>query len=138
MTGNKSLLTNIQSCSNKSVIFGDSGKGRVREVGTLNVPGMAVLWGVLYVEGLTANLISISQLCDGGMNVSFGRNNCVINEGSEKFLEANRSTENCYIFIPQITGFIVSSRICETWHLHTHYRNIQSQVQLGQLLENSV
>lgn len=66
------MLTNIHSCANESVMFGDGGRGKVKGVGTLNVLGMLVLHDVLYVEGLTINLVSISHLCNGGMDVKFG------------------------------------------------------------------
>lgn len=46
MTGNKNMLTNIQNYSNKYVMFGDGGKGKVKGVGTLKVPGMPVLHDV--------------------------------------------------------------------------------------------
>lgn len=118
-------------------MFGDCGRGKVKGVGTLNVPGMPVLYDVLYVEGLTKNLVSISQLCDGGMDVKFGKNSCSIFKGPDKFLEAKRSTDNCYVFTPSISSFKTSTRICETWHQklgHTHFRSIQKLISLDAIL----
>lgn len=42
------------------------------------MPGLSFLNGVLLVEGLIANLISTSQLCDQGFKVSFNKGECVV------------------------------------------------------------
>lgn len=48
-------------------MFGDGGKGKVKGVVTITFHGILVLHDVLYVEGLTANLVSISQLMEEWM-----------------------------------------------------------------------
>lgn len=42
-------------------------------MGTLNVDGIPKLKNVLCIEGMKANLISISQLCGEDMLVFFGK-----------------------------------------------------------------
>ena len=44
--------------------------------GTLDIDGLSMLKSVLHVEGLKANLICISQLCDRNLFVKFTKNTC--------------------------------------------------------------
>ncbi|KAF1885749.1 hypothetical protein Lal_00008487 [Lupinus albus] len=46
------------------VTYGDNNKGRILGVGRIGKPPSTTIEGVLYVEGLKHNLLSISQLCD--------------------------------------------------------------------------
>lgn len=48
------------------------GKGR------LNYPELPILQEVILVEGLIANLINISQLCDQGFSMSFSKDKCIV------------------------------------------------------------
>src|ERR1044072_5396371 len=48
------------------VTFSDRAKGKIKGIGRLCRAGSSHLDDVLLVEGLTTNLISISQLCDQG------------------------------------------------------------------------
>ena len=64
MTGDSSLLVDIKPCFEGHVTFGDGVKARIVGKGHLEVPGVSCLKEALLVEGLTANLLSISQLCD--------------------------------------------------------------------------
>jgi hypothetical protein len=64
MTGNKNLLTELHPHAMSYVTFGDGAKGEIKGMGRLDCPGVPDLDDVLLVKGLTANLISISQLCD--------------------------------------------------------------------------
>ncbi|XP_058774874.1 uncharacterized protein LOC131649141 [Vicia villosa] len=56
---------------------------------------------VLLVQGLAANLISISQLCDEGFNAKFTKDECIItNEASEEVMKGFRSKDNFYLWKP--------------------------------------
>ncbi|XP_019166708.1 PREDICTED: uncharacterized protein LOC109162460 [Ipomoea nil] len=83
MTGNAKFLSGINT-SNNEVTFGDRVKGQVTGVGTLNVAGLPKLKKVLLVNGLHANLISISQLCDQNWNVSFTKDNCSVMDNEKQ------------------------------------------------------
>ncbi|XP_019168839.1 PREDICTED: uncharacterized protein LOC109164745 [Ipomoea nil] len=83
MTGNAKFLSDINT-SNGEVTFGDGVKGQVTGVGTLNVAGLPKLKKVLLVNGLHANLISISQLCDQNWNVSFTNDNCSVMDNEKQ------------------------------------------------------
>jgi hypothetical protein len=71
MTGVKKYLVDIKSYSTSFVTFGEGAKGEIKGVGKLVCTGLLKLDDVLLVKGLTANLISISQLCDQGLKVNF-------------------------------------------------------------------
>ncbi|XP_031116547.1 uncharacterized protein LOC116020206 [Ipomoea triloba] len=77
MTGNVSHLSSVISHSG-SVIFGDGQKRKINGRGTLSVLGLPHLDDVLLVQGLKANPISISQLCDQNWNVSFNKGQCQV------------------------------------------------------------
>ncbi|TYK05805.1 Peptidase aspartic, catalytic [Cucumis melo var. makuwa] len=64
MTGNVDFFSDLSECKVGSVVFGDEGKGKIIGKGTINHPGLPFLLDVRLVQGLAANLISISQLCD--------------------------------------------------------------------------
>ena len=78
MTGNKNLLTGLHPHATSYVTFGDGAKGEIKGTGKLNFPGVLNLDNVLLVKGLTANLISISQLCDQGLTVNFTQTECLV------------------------------------------------------------
>ncbi|CAM8943821.1 unnamed protein product [Rhodiola kirilowii] len=98
MTSNPKFLMNIERFNGKSVTFGDGVEGRVLGRGTLKVPGLPRLTNVFLVEGLQANLISISQLCDGDNQVQFTQNKCIVqNNQNQIILTGRRAPNNCYL-----------------------------------------
>ena len=68
MTGDPATLS---SCKVGMVIFGDDGTGKIIGIETIGKKPFSMLENILLVDGLKANLISISQLCDKNMNVIF-------------------------------------------------------------------
>ncbi|XP_073024227.1 uncharacterized protein [Primulina eburnea] len=82
MTGSKDHLIDYVELRSGHVTYGGGAKGRIAGKGTLNVDGLPNLHNVLYVEGLNSNLISISQLCDDGLNVKFDKDNCEMFDNS--------------------------------------------------------
>jgi hypothetical protein len=56
------------------------------------------------VEGLKANLLSISQFCDNDLVVQFSKNECNIFDNCEKWLMRGEMTvDNCY-GLPDLTS----------------------------------
>ena len=97
MTGERSYLCDYQNMLDGYVSFDDGRKRRVLGKGTLLANGLSKLKNVLHVEGLKANLLSISQLCDQKLNVKFTKDNCkVLNRSREVVLEGSRSSDSCY------------------------------------------
>ncbi|CAM8969574.1 unnamed protein product [Rhodiola kirilowii] len=98
MTGNPGFLTKIEWIKGKTVTFGDGIEGRVVGRGTLKVPGLPRLTEVFLVEGLHANLISISQLCNGNNQVQFTQDKCIVqNIQNQIVLTGRRASNNCYL-----------------------------------------
>jgi hypothetical protein len=57
---------------------------------------------VLFVEGFFLNLISVSQLCDQGLEVSFNKLGCrVTDEKGLVLMRGSRTKNNCYKWIPE-------------------------------------
>ena len=52
------------------------GQRKVIGKGNISTPGLPSLPSALYVDGLQANLISISHLSDEGLSVMFGKVDC--------------------------------------------------------------
>ncbi|CAM8969337.1 unnamed protein product [Rhodiola kirilowii] len=98
MTGNSEYLSHIRPVEQmRFVTFADGRKSRVIGCGTLKVPDLPALEDTLLVEGLTMNLISISQLCDNGHYVSFSRDSClVLNENGDSVMKGRRRANDCY------------------------------------------
>ena len=64
MTGNKGLFKTLFEGKIGTVTFGDGSKSVIKGIGTVDIPGLPVFEDVWYVDGLKANLLSISQICD--------------------------------------------------------------------------
>lgn len=62
-----------------------------------------------FVEGLSINLISISQLCDQGYKVNFTESEClVINKKRGMVMKGVKSKDNCYEWVPQGLSYFSS------------------------------
>ncbi|PNX93845.1 gag-protease polyprotein, partial [Trifolium pratense] len=102
MTGIGKFLVDLKSYSTSFVTFGDGAKGEIVGIGKLNSSSLPKLNNVLLVKGLTANLISINQLCDQGMNVNFTKSECLVtNDEGELLMRGVRTKDNCYLWVPQ-------------------------------------
>jgi hypothetical protein len=53
------------------------------------------------VEGLTANLISISQLCEQGLKIHFNNSECTILKDQEVVMKGKKGKDECYLWTPQ-------------------------------------
>nr|ABN06156.1 gag-pol polyprotein, related [Medicago truncatula] len=67
MSGVDKYLENVRPYTSSYVTFVDGAKGKIVGIGNLIKHGLPRLDNVFIVKGLTANLISISQLCDQGL-----------------------------------------------------------------------
>ncbi|XP_010556362.1 PREDICTED: uncharacterized protein LOC104825683 [Tarenaya hassleriana] len=129
MTGNQALLKGfIETPSGGSVTFGDGKQGKILGKGTLDHAGLPKLTDVKVVQGLKANLISISQLCDNGMRVKFTKNACFVSDVKNKrVLTGKRNSNNCYTWInsktesTQQTVKRISKYVNETLEFGLHY-----------------
>ena len=60
MTGNKVLFKTLFEGKIGTVTFGDGSKSVIRGIGTVDILGLPVFEDIWYVDGLKANLLSIS------------------------------------------------------------------------------
>ena len=98
MTGHKYILSNLHISSQNSVIFGEAAKGRIIGTCSLIIPGLYRLKDVLLVEGLTVNLVSISQLFDEDLLVQFTKDKCIVhNQNHYRIIEGKRTLDNYYL-----------------------------------------
>ncbi|MCH94211.1 gag-pol polyprotein, partial [Trifolium medium] len=90
------------------------------------------LENVLLVKGLTANLISISQLYDQGMKVNFTKSECLVTDDKDDLLmKGVRSKDNCYLWVPQeeanlATCLIAKKDEVKLWHQKVGHLNLRS------------
>ena len=102
MTGMKDYLVDLKAYATSYVTFGDGAKGKIKGIGNLSSNGSPLLDNVLLVEGLTANLISISQLCDQGLEVKFNNEECLVMTQDQKIvMKGYRSKDNFYMWTSQ-------------------------------------
>ena len=78
MTSDKSLFKSLKERKDGYVMFGDGSHSQVLGKGTIEIWGLPLLTDVLYIKGLKANLLSITQICDEDFLVQFSKNGCVI------------------------------------------------------------
>lgn len=125
MTGAKQVLTTYNEINGGKVTFGDGGKGNVRGIGHVKDPEQPDLVNVYYVEGLKANLISISQLCDEGLKVIFTKTDCqAIDSVGNVILEGIRSGNNCYMWKPPNKCMSASESQLDLWHKRMGHMNV--------------
>ena len=128
------MLVNVKPHPTGSVKFGDGFKGKIKRVGKLICAGCPSLEDVLFIKGLTANIISISQLYDQGLLVNFSKSEFLVKDEKEDVLMKDiRSKDNCYLWESQIIAY---SSTCSTtnedevklWHQklgHLHLKRMK-------------
>ena len=83
---------------------------------------------VLYIKGLKANLLSITQICDEDFLVQFSKKGCIIiDEEGIQVLEGKRTTNNCYRVVPTapISCRIAHVDMLELWHQRFRHANFK-------------
>ena len=119
MTGNKGLFKTLFEGKIGTVTFGDESKSMIRGIGIVDIPGLSVFEDVWYVDGLKANLLSISQICDNGLNVFFTKYECeILDGGGDCMCVGVRTADNCYGLTPSISNKCFSVKIdqVDLWH----------------------
>ena len=112
MTGNKGLFKTLFEGKIGTITFGDGSKSMIRGIGTMDIPGLPVFEDVWYVDGLKANLLSISQICDSGLNVLFTKYECeILDGGGDCMCVGVKTADNCYGLIPSISNKYFSAKI---------------------------
>ncbi|XP_028957459.2 uncharacterized protein [Malus domestica] len=135
MTGDKRWF---QSFSDKkvrgTVTFGDGKKAKVLGEGTVKAPGLPALHNVLLVESLTANLMSISQLCDVFGKAIFDEIECIVStKTGEKVICGPRSDDNCYCAMANGLNvcYRVENNITNLWHRRLGHMNFRDLIKIS-------
>ena len=136
MIGDKSLFKSLKEKVSDYVTFGDGSHAQVFGKGTVEILGLPLLKDVLYIKGLKANLLSITQICDENFLVQFSKKGCVIiNEEGIQVLEGNRTTNNCYEVVPtpKISCRSAYVDMLELWHQRFGHANFKQVVKVSKL-----
>ena len=112
MTRNKPLFKTLFERKIGTITFGDGSKSMIRGIGIVDIPGLPIFEDVWYVDGLKANLLSISQICDNGLNVLFIKYECeILDGGGDCMCIGVRTIDNCYGITPSISNKCFSVKI---------------------------
>jgi hypothetical protein len=96
MSGDKTVLKEVQMGKGGRITYGDGSQSKVIGKGIIDIPGLGTSQEALYVEGLKANLLSISQFCDNDLVVQFSKKECNIFDSSGRWLMGGeRTADNC-------------------------------------------
>ena len=97
MSGNKELFYHLKNHDGSSkVTFADNSKGRILGKGSVGNENSLAIHDVIFVEGLTYNLLSISQLCDKGFHVKFESSKCYVLDKDDNVLFVACRTNDIY------------------------------------------
>ena len=119
MTGNKGLFKTLFEGKIRIVTFGDGSKYVIRGIGTVDIPGLPIFEDVWFVDGLKANLLNISQICDNRLNVLFTKYECEILDGKGDCICVDvKTTDNYYGLTPSISNKCFSAKTdqVDLWH----------------------
>lgn len=130
MTGDKSMFVCLEKYNGGVVTFGDGNTSKVVGRGTIQAPGLNCLENVLYVDGLKANLLSISQMCDSHHEVRFPKKDCyILDKQGNTVMHGTRTSDNCYGILPTNDITCHSTLLSDTklWHQrlgHINYKDL--------------
>jgi hypothetical protein len=127
MTGTLELLSSYVNKEGSSVTFGGNQKGKIKGYGMI-VKGEITVNQVYYVDGLKHNLISVSQLCDNGMDVMFKIKYCVMYK-ADTLIEVMRADRRGDLYLLCFDILETKEEIClvssvkneEAWLWHTRF-----------------
>ena len=100
MTGDKEKLQSYSALEKeRKVSFGNDTHVAIKGKGFVLLKEKVKAWNVMSVDGLTHNLLSVSQMCDLGNEVVFRSNGCVVCEldTGETTIKGTRNPKNLYI-----------------------------------------
>ena len=136
MTGDKSLFKTLKEKVGDYVTFGDGSHAQFLGKWTIEIPRLPLLKDVSHIKGLKANLLSITQICDGDFLVQFSKKRCIIiNEEGIQVLEGNKTTDNCYEVVPIAPISCRSAHVdmLELWHHIFRHANFKQVAKVSNL-----
>nr|GEY87257.1 integrase, catalytic region, zinc finger, CCHC-type, peptidase aspartic, catalytic [Tanacetum cinerariifolium] len=109
MTGDRSKLTNYVDKFIGTVRFENDQFAVIVGYGDYKL-GNTIISRVYYVEGLSHNLFSVRQFCDGGLEVAFRQHTCHIRNNDMVDLLQGLRTTNLYSI--SLNDMLASSPVC--------------------------
>lgn len=131
MTGNQDYIENLEHIKGGKVTFGDGGQGKIRGVGVMERADLPRLINVYFVDGLKANILSVSQLCDEGLEVIFNSKECrAVNTKGNLVLRGVRSGNNCYMWKASHVSLSARETKLDLWHKKLGHMNTHGLTRL--------
>lgn len=130
MTGDKSKFLSFRNHPGGFVKFGDNTGLYITGIGNVLINNDTSINDVYYVEGLKYNLLSVSQICDSGLQVEFSSYECYIKKESGKIIARGfRTSGNLYNLSDSTsqgksTGMCLMSHIDENWLWHKRFGHV--------------
>ncbi|KAJ9566336.1 hypothetical protein OSB04_002302 [Centaurea solstitialis] len=127
MTGTLELLSSYIKQEGSFVAFGGNQKGRIKGYGMI-VKGEVRMNQVSYVDGLKHNLVSVSQLCDNGLDVMFKIKYCIMYK-ARTLIEVMRASRRGDLYLRCFGTLEAKEEIClvssvkneDAWLWHTRF-----------------
>jgi hypothetical protein len=137
MTGDKTLLKEIQMGRGGKITYRDGSQSKVIGKGLIDIPRLGASQEALYVEVLKVNLLSISQFCDNDLVVQFSKKKCNIFDSSGKWIMGGENTIDNYYGLPSLT--LETQIICnkaiiddsELWHQRLGHLNFIGMLKIA-------
>jgi transposase InsO family protein len=138
MTGDKQSFLSFVEKEGGLVTFGNNEQSRIKGKGVIGKINSAKIENVQYVEGLKHNLISISQLCDSGFEVTFKPHTCEVRqESSGKILFTGSRNKNVYVLyldeLPVESCFISLEKDKWIWHKRAGHISMETISKISKL-----
>lgn len=127
MTGDKQKFEKLEKFEGGSVRFGNNDGAKIAGKGTVKIGhGKIKSEEVLFVVGLKHSLLSVSQICDKGNNVTFKRKGCEIRRENDGKLVAigTRTFGNLYTLEETLEGSCLLGQENEQWLWHKRLGHI--------------
>jgi len=120
------------------VTFGNNEKSQIKGISVIGKINSAKIKNVQYVEGLKHNLISISQLCDIGLEVIFKPHTCEVRQiSSGKILFTGSRNKNVYTLcldeLPVESCFISLEKDKWIWHKRAGHISMETISKISKL-----
>jgi len=129
MTSGSKKFSKISHKVSGHVTYGDNNRGKILGTGKVRSSSVVEIEDVLLVDGLKHNLLSISQLCDKNLKVTFEANHCLICHAStNELVFVGKRIQNIYIVDFENTSFdfiaCLFAKNVEPWIWHKRFAHI--------------
>ena len=129
LTGDIKKFSKISHKVSGHVTYGDNNKGKILGIGKVRSFSTVEIEDVLLVDGLKHNLLSISQLCDKNLKVTFEVNHCLICHAStNELVFVGKRIQNIYMVDFENTSFdsiaFLFAKNDEPWIWHKRLAHI--------------